>query len=51
VTTFDAVHDQAKPLAVLKGINKTLKPEDHYLMVDIHSTSYVHKNKDNPMGP
>ncbi len=51
VTTFDAVHDQAKPLAVLKGINKTLKPEGHYLMVDIHSTSYVHKNMDNPLGP
>ena len=26
VTTFDAVHDQAKPLALLKGIRRTLKP-------------------------
>ena len=26
VTTFDAVHDQAKPLALLKGIRRTLRP-------------------------
>ena len=25
VTTFDAIHDQAKPLNVLKGIHRTLK--------------------------
>ena len=51
VTTFDAVHDQAKPLAVLKGINRTLKPDGIYLMQDIHSSSHVHKNLDHPMGP
>lgn len=51
VTTFDAVHDQAKPLAVLKGINRTLKPGGTYLMQDIHSTGHVHKNMDHPMGP
>ena len=33
VTTFDAVHDQAKPLNVSKGIHRTLKPEGVYLMV------------------
>ena len=26
VTTFDAVHDQARPLALLKGIRRTLEP-------------------------
>lgn len=51
VTTFDAVHDQAKPLAVLKGINRTLKPGGTYLMQDIHSTGHVHKNMDHPLGP
>lgn len=51
VTTFDAIHDQAKPLAVLKGINRTLKPGGTYLMQDIHSTGHVHKNMDHPLGP
>ncbi len=51
VTTFDAIHDQAKPLAVLKGINRTLKPGGIYLMQDIHSTGHVHKNMDHPLGP
>lgn len=51
VTTFDAVHDQAKPLAVLKGIKRTLKPGGIYLMQDIHSTGHVHKNMDHPLGP
>jgi len=51
VTTFDAIHDQAKPLAVLKGIRKTLKPGGTYLMQDIHSTSHVHKDIEHPMAP
>lgn len=51
VTTFDAIHDQAKPLAVLKGINRTLKPGGTYLMQDIHSTGHVHTNMDHPLGP
>ena len=32
ITTFDAVHDQAKPLNVLGGIQSALKPEGIYLM-------------------
>lgn len=51
ITTFDAIHDQAKPLAVLKGIYKSLKPGGVYLMQDIHSTGHVHTNLDHPMGP
>lgn len=51
VTTFDAIHDQAKPLSVLKGIYRTLKPKGVYLMQDIHSSSQTHKNLDHPMGP
>jgi len=51
VTTFDAVHDQAKPLSVLKGIHKTLKPDGVYLMQDIHSHGTPDKNLDHPMGP
>lgn len=51
VTTFDAIHDQAKPSAVLKGINRTLKRGGIYLMQDIHSTGHVHENMDHPLGP
>ncbi len=51
VTTFDAIHDQAKPLSVLKGIYRTLKPDGVYLMQDIHSSGHVHTYTDHPLGP
>ena len=51
VTTFDAVHDQAKPLHVLKGIAKTLKSDGTYLMQDIGASSHHHENVDHPIGP
>lgn len=51
VTTFDAVHDQAKPANVLKGIHRTLKKDGVYLMQDISGTSHVHKDIDHPIGP
>jgi 2-polyprenyl-3-methyl-5-hydroxy-6-metoxy-1,4-benzoquinol methylase len=51
VTTFDAVHDQAKPLALLKGIGKSLKPDGTYLMQDIQGSSHVHENLDHPGAP
>lgn len=51
VTTFDAVHDQANPLALLKGIYKSLKPGGIYLMQDIHSSGHVHGNLHHPIGP
>jgi cyclopropane fatty-acyl-phospholipid synthase-like methyltransferase len=51
ITTFDAVHDQAKPLNVLKGIFRSLKPDGVYLMQDISGTSNMHKDKEHPFGP
>jgi 2-polyprenyl-3-methyl-5-hydroxy-6-metoxy-1,4-benzoquinol methylase len=51
VTTFDAVHDQAKPLALLKGVGTALKPGGTYLMQDIQGSSHVHENLDHPGGP
>ena len=50
VTTFDAVHDQARPLNVLKGIHKTLKPDGIYVMQDIRGSSEIHKNIGHPIG-
>ena len=51
VFTFDAIHDQATPLAVLRGIYRTLKHDGVYLMQDIHGSSAVEKNLDHPVGP
>jgi ubiquinone/menaquinone biosynthesis C-methylase UbiE len=51
VATFDAIHDQAKPLNVLRGIRRTLRPDGIYLMQDIKGSSHIHKNQDHPIGP
>jgi len=50
ITTFDAVHDQAQPSNVLKGIYRSLKPGGLYLMQDIHGSSEVQNNVDHPIG-
>ena len=49
-TTFDAVHDQAFPLRLVKGIRRTLKPDGVYLMQDIHGSSDVRNNLSHPLG-
>ena len=51
ITTFDAVHDQAKPAAVLKGIADALKDDGVYLMQDIAGSSHHHGDMDHPIGP
>lgn len=50
ITTFDAIHDQAKPLSVLNGIHRALKTGGIYLMQDISGSSQVHKNIAHPIG-
>ncbi len=50
VTTFDAVHDQGRPRALLKGIHRTLKQDGVYLMQDIQSSSELHNNLSHPLG-
>jgi 2-polyprenyl-3-methyl-5-hydroxy-6-metoxy-1,4-benzoquinol methylase len=50
ITTFDSVHDQAKPQEVLDNIYRALKPEGVYLMQDIDASSNVDKNIDHPIG-
>lgn len=51
IFTFDAVHDQAKPAAVLANIKRLLKPGGVYLMQDIDSHSDVADNMDRPLAP
>lgn len=50
VTTFDAIHDQAKPLNVLKGIYNALKADGIYLMQDINGTSHLEEDIKHPIG-
>jgi len=50
ITTFDAIHDQAKPLNVLKGIYRALKADGVYLMQDIRGSSHVYTDIGHPMG-
>ncbi len=50
VTTFDAIHDQPKPGALLAGIRRTLAPGGVYLAQDIKGSSHVHENVGHPIG-
>lgn len=50
ITTFDAVHDQAAPLNVLKGIHRALRRDGVYLMQDIKGSSHVYNNVAHPIG-
>ena len=50
VTTFDAVHDQAQPKAVLRGIRRSLGKDGVYLAQDIKGSSHHHLNRDHPFG-
>jgi 2-polyprenyl-3-methyl-5-hydroxy-6-metoxy-1,4-benzoquinol methylase len=50
ITTFDAIHDQARPLNVLQGIHRALKPAGVYLMQDINGTGRLHEDVEHPFG-
>ncbi len=50
VTTFDAIHDQARPLNVLKGIHRTLRDDGVYLMQEIGGSGHVHEDAKHPIG-
>jgi len=51
VTTFDAIHDQAKPRAVLENIFSALRPGGMYLCVEPKASSCLHENRDMAMAP
>jgi 2-polyprenyl-3-methyl-5-hydroxy-6-metoxy-1,4-benzoquinol methylase len=50
ITTFDAIHDQARPLAVLRGVHRALRDDGTYLMQDIRGSSQVRGNIGHPIG-
>jgi 2-polyprenyl-3-methyl-5-hydroxy-6-metoxy-1,4-benzoquinol methylase len=51
VTAFDAIHDQTRPLDVLRGVNHMLTPDGRFSMVDIAANSNLADNLAHPMGP
>jgi SAM-dependent methyltransferase len=51
ITTFDAVHDQARPDLVLAGIARALRPGGVYLCVDTSASSKLAENLGHPLGP
>ncbi|MFO7445203.1 MAG: class I SAM-dependent methyltransferase [Ignavibacteriaceae bacterium] len=51
ITSFDAIHDQARPDNVLSGINTALKDDGIYLMQDISASSELNNNMELPLGP
>lgn len=51
ITTFDAIHDQAKPDIVLHNIYKALRSDGVYLMQDIQAASEVSGNLEHPIAP
>jgi len=51
ITTFDAVHDQARPDLVLAGIAEALRTGGVYLCVETSASSKLAENLDHPLGP
>ena len=51
ITAFDAIHDQTRPLAALRGVLAMLRPGGLFSMVDIAAESAVADNQDHAMGP
>ena len=51
VTTFDAIHDQARPADVLANIRAMLRPGGTYLCVEPKASSELGEMLDEPMAP
>ena len=51
ITTFDSVHDQARPDLALAGIAQALRPGGVYLCVEFAASSKLSENMDRPFGP
>jgi SAM-dependent methyltransferase len=51
ITTFDAVHDQARPDLMLAGIAEALRPGGVYLCGETTASSVLAENLDHLLGP
>ena len=50
ITTFDSVHDQARPDLMLAGIAQALRSDGVYLCVDTAASSKLAENMHHPLG-
>jgi 2-polyprenyl-3-methyl-5-hydroxy-6-metoxy-1,4-benzoquinol methylase len=50
ITAFDAIHDQARPTAVLSEVAAALRDQGVFLMQDIAASSNLENNVDHPIG-
>ncbi|MGC3970859.1 MAG: class I SAM-dependent methyltransferase [Pirellulales bacterium] len=51
ITAFDAIHDQAKPDAVLNHVRRALRADGLLLMQDISGSGHLHHDCKHPVGP
>jgi SAM-dependent methyltransferase len=51
ITSFDAIHDQRDPAAVLRSAATALAPDGIYLVVEPRASSNLEENVGNPFGP
>ncbi len=51
ITSFDAIHDQRDPAAVLRSAAAALAPDGVYLVVEPRASSKLEENVGNPFGP
>jgi 2-polyprenyl-3-methyl-5-hydroxy-6-metoxy-1,4-benzoquinol methylase len=51
ITSFDAIHDQARPDQVLKTVYECLADQGDFLMQDIDGSEFVYNNMEHPFAP
>ena len=51
VTTFDTIHDLARPAETLRAIRAALREGGVFVMGDIAASSELEENTDHPLGP
>lgn len=51
ITSFDAVHDQKDPQALIRSLHEALRPAGVYLMQDVGGSAKLENNLDFPMAP
>jgi SAM-dependent methyltransferase len=51
ITSFDSIHDQVDPSAVLRRVHDALGPDGLFLMIDFKFSSHLERNLDNPFAP
>jgi 2-polyprenyl-3-methyl-5-hydroxy-6-metoxy-1,4-benzoquinol methylase len=51
ITTFDTVHDLARPAETLSAIRGALRDDGVFLMGDIAASTVLEENTDHPLGP